>query len=757
MSEMGDALRSCMEKLLLVREEKERLMIEATNTISSEQNKTRDLQHKFEDASKRLDKVIAENHNLRNTVDSKEKLIKELKESKAYSDQKLTDATAMLEFSQKQCASLKYEVSILQEELGIRNKEREYDLKSIDAAQRHQRESMKKITALEAECQRLRTMVQKRLPGPAALAKMKDEVKRQGTISVENGTRRPCTAAKPLPRARHSVSEGYLVKLQELDDENRYLKQLLTKKESDLQLLHLKYEDEACKLSALQMQLDELSARHESTENNHSEPVGCALASKLEHSRSGKRRASQSRSRRITGSDMQLLVDPLEIEKLEMASRPSSAPHQCVPDVTCTDSKMVVSETVHKDLISDGFSDKYPEWIQDILKVIISKHQVTKISVASILDEVMNALSEISDKGNGAANLPYDRPEIDKMVATLIERVKALIEKCTENNSMSFLSFLHEKSELILRLEHLNHVCSDVLDGKDNLERFIDEVFLILEWMVNQCFVCLDGLGTVGYITNRSDGIESQRTLSIHEKDAMDNAKSEMVLGMQQETQKETVQITEGQIPDEISENHSQIQFTNSKLDEELSAVRQEQGDSCQEKHSVHCEAESGASDGSKEQLAEEDGKQLVTTSAISAAAKKLAECQETITNLSKQLDALQSPTDADALDKEKCDTLPLSVANLVVEADTKPEGFNSPTNEEATRMEENSEPDATEKNLEHEQDSGTGPNAIKSGLSPIGVRVMVPKSPRTSVYVDVKKKKRRASLLSRLVFRKKA
>jgi len=70
-----------MEQLLLVRDEKERLVIEAANKISSEQKKTQDLQQKFEDANKQFEKVITENYNLRNTVDSKEKLIKELKQS----------------------------------------------------------------------------------------------------------------------------------------------------------------------------------------------------------------------------------------------------------------------------------------------------------------------------------------------------------------------------------------------------------------------------------------------------------------------------------------------------------------------------------------------------------------------------------------------------------------------------------------------------------------------------------------------------
>jgi hypothetical protein len=176
------------------------------------------------------------------------------------------------------------------------------------------------------------------------------------------------------------------------------------------------------------------------------------------------------------------------------------------------------------------------------------------------------------------------------MVATLIERVSTMAERSTKNNVMSFRSLSHEKPELTMRLEHLVHVCSDVLDGKVNLERLTDEVCLILEWIVSRCLLCADELDIVDYITNNSDGNESQRTLSIHEKDIMQSTKSKMVLGKQQERQR-SVETTEDLIPDVILENHSQIELITSKLVEDLVALRQEQSDSCQEQHLVCCEA----------------------------------------------------------------------------------------------------------------------------------------------------------------------
>lgn len=108
--------------------------------------------------------------------------------------------------------------------------------------------------------------------------------------------------------------------------------------------------------------------------------------------------------------------------------------------------------------------------------------------------------------------------------------------------------------------------------------------------------------------------------------------------------------------------------------------------------------------------------------------------------NLSKQLHALESPANTDPSDKEKCGTLPTSAEPVAAE---KKECGDTDAN-------------ATEKK-EHKQDSGRSPRSAKNAPTLVIVRPTVPKSPRPSVSVDTKKKKRRANLLSRLVFRKKA
>jgi hypothetical protein len=66
---------------------------------------------------------------------------------------------------EKENTNLKYKVHVLNKELEIRNEEREYECKAADIAAKQHLESVKKITKLEEECNRLRVLIRKKLPG----------------------------------------------------------------------------------------------------------------------------------------------------------------------------------------------------------------------------------------------------------------------------------------------------------------------------------------------------------------------------------------------------------------------------------------------------------------------------------------------------------------------------------------------------------------------------------------------------------------
>lgn len=152
--------------------------------------------------------------------------------------------------------------------------------------------------------------------------------------------------------------------------------------------------------------------------------------------------------------------------------------------------------------------------------------------------------------------------------------------------------------------------------------------------------------------------------------------------------------------------------------------------------------------------------------SEISAAADKLAEWQETITSLSKQLQALQSMPNSGHLDHPVYSPRPSSVdykpktlgSILADEGTSTTQGSNSPTPEQVHSMEEHGEPDAAaRKSVAGEQNPDAASNG--DGDEPTQIVVYHPVLPELrhdGVPADPKKKKRGPSLLGRMIFRKK-
>ncbi|KMZ62170.1 hypothetical protein ZOSMA_489G00040 [Zostera marina] len=79
--------------------------------------------------------------------------------------------TKFQEASEKELSSIKYELK--SNHVEIRTEEKNMSVRSVQVANKQHLEDVKKITKLEAEYQRLRGLVPKKLSGPAALAQIK--------------------------------------------------------------------------------------------------------------------------------------------------------------------------------------------------------------------------------------------------------------------------------------------------------------------------------------------------------------------------------------------------------------------------------------------------------------------------------------------------------------------------------------------------------------------------------------------------------
>ncbi|CAL5020921.1 unnamed protein product [Urochloa decumbens] len=764
MAEMEEALRSCMERLVIAREEREQIIMEAANEISSEKRKARELQQKLEDANKKSAKLAAENTTLRKAADGKDSLIGELRGSEASAAAKLADATAQLESARKQAGTLQYEVRMLQKELEVRGQERDYDLRSADAARRREAEHLARIAQLEAECHRLRAMVRKRLPGPAAIAKMRDEVDHQTTPTASPRRPRPATPSSPRPAAlaprtpspRRSVSsDAEASRLRAVEEDNRALKEALARREGELQLLQMKYADEACRLTAVQRQLKDLTEENKqlSDANCESQSWASALISELEQFRNAKENGP---SIMASSSEMNLLDDFAELEKMEMASGDVRGNVPRASSLKKADTTTPVTLTPEKsgnDLVVNGtVPNGHLERVHDIWDLVMQKHEASGESIEAIFEDIQNAISNNRED----SEVSYDLSEIEKAVRDLMEKITSMIGTFAGCNVARSGPLLHGKSELCSRLDHLVQVCHDLLNGKAKLEKFFNEVCLILKYIVGEYLSNQNLSDTVDSDEKDFDEDKSPVTLDGEGKHDIQIAEPAATLDIQKESQ-------EG--PKQSSEDHT-IASHQEKLDEELAQVVLAQGDNMLPgRKSADYVIESSAAEASVQHCAAQEECHLATNSEFLAAADKLAECQETITILNKQLQALKIPKHSSApLDGSICnprpssaksDYKPQSLASILADEFPNAEGSRSPTTPKQEQLKKDE--DATPMRNTAQKQSSAGADD-KDSMQIVVHPVFAP-VPRQEDHAsaDPKRKKRRSqSLLGRIIFRKK-
>ncbi|XP_011043506.1 PREDICTED: filament-like plant protein 7 isoform X2 [Populus euphratica] len=434
------ALKECMQQLRFVREDQEQRIHDAVMKTSNEFEKSQMiLEEELAETSKTLAKIGLENTHLSKALLAKEKLIEDLSKQKAQVEADFNALMSRLESTEKDSASLKYEVRVLEKELEIRNKETEFNRRTADVSHKQHLESVKRIAKLEEECQRLRVLVRKRLPGPAALAKMRSEVEILERDSVEMSRRR--LNGRPMglvgdsgvensadsPRKRiNFLTEQLCV----VEEENKTLKEAFNKKANELQFSRAMYARTASKLSQVESHLDELLKGQTTLDRTRSvvmphelslastseigsdnkvssaESWASALISELEHFKQGKQRGSPT-NRTKGASDISMMDDFAEMEKL-VVSVDEQFEGPCVSSENVNEigrEIIPVSEsgsTVSNQVINSR--DKASGWLHDILKVVLEQNRVTLRKPDEILEDVRIALANI----NHASPAEYD-------------------------------------------------------------------------------------------------------------------------------------------------------------------------------------------------------------------------------------------------------------------------------------------------------------------------------------------------------------
>ncbi|CAL0331907.1 unnamed protein product [Lupinus luteus] len=229
-SHLDGALKECMKQIRTVKEESEQKLQEVILMKSQHWEKIKlELETKIGKLDQGLLEEVEENAVLlRSLQESSHKILK-LKEEKSEAEAEVGLLKKSVQSYEKEITSLKYELHLISKELDIRNEDKNMIMRSAEVANKQHKEAVKNFAKLEGECQRLRGLLRKKLPGPAALAQMKLEVGSSGQVTSGPFTR------KTYKTDTIKEYEFLTRQIEMLEEENKSLKEALASSNAELQ------------------------------------------------------------------------------------------------------------------------------------------------------------------------------------------------------------------------------------------------------------------------------------------------------------------------------------------------------------------------------------------------------------------------------------------------------------------------------------------------------------------------------------------
>ncbi|CAL5384762.1 unnamed protein product [Camellia sinensis] len=247
-SHLDGALKECMRQIRNLKEEHEQRLHEVVLTKTKQCDKIKlEFEAKIANLDQELLRSAAENAALSRSLQERSNMLIKISEEKSQAEAEIELLKSNIESCEREINSLKYEHHIAAKELEIRNEEKNMSVRSAEVANKQHLEGVKKIAKLEAECQRLRGLVRKKLPGPAALAQMKLEVESLGRDYGDTRLRKsPVKPPSPHPsqlpefsfdsvQKFHKENEFLTERLLAMEEETKMLKEALAKRNSELQ------------------------------------------------------------------------------------------------------------------------------------------------------------------------------------------------------------------------------------------------------------------------------------------------------------------------------------------------------------------------------------------------------------------------------------------------------------------------------------------------------------------------------------------
>ncbi|XP_047321523.1 filament-like plant protein 4 [Impatiens glandulifera] len=670
-SHLDGALKECMRQIRNLKEEHEQELHDVVLAKTKQWDKIRlEFESKINNLNQELYKSEAQTNALSRSLQERSNMIIQINKEKSQAEAEIELLKSNIESCERQLGSLKYEVHVINKELEIRNEEKNMSVRAAEVANKQHLEGVKKIAKLEAESQRLRGLVRKKLPGPAALAQMKLEVENLGETRV----RRP---PSPYPSYLAETSfENYhkyqkenellTERLFSMEEETKLLKGTLSKRNNELQASRNVSTKTISKLQALESQIH--SHDHHRSLTSLSEDGNDDAVSSASSWSPFKKEMSVEKPKSENIKHLELMDDFLEMEKLAYSSN-----DQTVSDCSKNnDTELVRLQSRISMLLESTPKDTEIEKVLDSIKHVVEE---TKEHV--ITEEIAASISQIHE-----------------FVLILGKEAMAVLETSSPDNrdgwskrieefSFAFNNVICSKSSLVDFILKLSHVLSkagelhfNVLGYKNNVSDCIDKIALhpdsptekypnegsfgpisdsepdVVPWKCS--FEEFEQLkrekeNLAEDMTRCSENLENTKKQLDEAELALVEVKSQLALAQKMnglaETQLKCMAESYKALEIRAEELETQINLLQAKIensDIELQEERRNHQDAmatCKELQEQLQRLESITDEHESKNNQEKE---------LAAAEEKLAECQETIFLLGKQLKTMRPPPPRD-------------------------------------------------------------------------------------------------------------
>ncbi|CAG7886190.1 unnamed protein product [Brassica rapa] len=585
-SHLDDALKECTRQIRTVKDESEQKLqaVVLAKTIHWDKIKAQ-LEGKIEELNQGLHRAASDNASLTRTLQERSEMIVRIREEKSKAEAEVEKLKTNIHLAEKEISSLKYDVHVASKEVEIRNEEKNMSLKSAENANRQYLEGVKKIAKLEGECQRLRGLLRKKLPGPGAMAQMKLEVESLGHELTDHKW-------EEFKRENVNLTKRTV----EMEEEIQTLKELLASKNNELNVSRNVCAKTLGKLKALEAQMHD--QYHPPSVTSVSEDgfdeEGSSATSGDSHKVRKANVDGSSKARMC--NRLELMDDFLEIEKLAANDSASKSCNSACSSKYSEKDDTAIDQllTVLRSRISSVFESQ--EGIS-IEKVVEAMRLSIQEMLGSSLKQLPSPLFEVADETHEKHVLSSQDKKVEDTESDPLEDTFAK----TEDDS-SCKSLLREVE---LEKEKIELELSRCLENLESTKAVLEEKEQLISEMKSQLTSSRD-LQSLAE-TQLKCVTESYKLLELHAKDLEANVKR-----LEEETERlETAFSTE-------KRGHEETLAKCKYLQEEM-----QRNETCRK----------GCSASKSQPNQEKD---------IASATEKLAACQETIHLLSQQLQSLQ-------------------------------------------------------------------------------------------------------------------